>query len=76
MVAGLSDGLAVAIISFGPLLSTIVAVIVVALTILCWPPLRRFAVDRAWCVITPHRVRAGCAEGLIYSGRGKIPIIL
>ena len=37
---------------------------------------RRAAVDRAWCIITPHRVRAGCAEGLIYSSRGKIPIIL
>ncbi len=75
MVAGLSAGLSAAIISFGPV-PTIVAVIVMALTILCWPPLRRFAVDRAWCIITPHRVRAACAEGLIYSSRGKIPIIL
>ncbi len=75
LLAGLSAGLAAAIISFGAV-PTIVAVIVIALTIFCWPPLRRFAVDRAWCNITPHRVRAGCAEGLIYSSRGKIPIIL
>ena len=37
---------------------------------------RQFAVDRVWCVITTHRVRVGCAEGLIYSSRGKIPVIL
>ena len=75
LVAGLSAGLTAAIISFGAV-PTIVAVIVITLTILCWPPARQFAADRAWCIITPHRVRAGCAEGLIYSSRGKIPIIL
>ena len=75
VVSGLSAGLTAAIISFG-VLPTIVAVIVITLTIVCWPLARRFAADRAWCIITPHRVRAGCAEGLIYSSRGKIPIIL
>ena len=75
LVSGLAAGLAAAISSFGAV-PTIIAVIVVALTILCWPPARRFAADRAWCIITPHRVRAGCVEGLIYSSRGKIPIIL
>jgi hypothetical protein len=75
LVLGLSAGLAAAIIAFGAG-PTIVAVIVIALTILCWPTVRRFAAGRAWCIITPHRVRAGCAEGLIYSSRGKIPIIL
>ena len=75
LVSGLSAGLAAAIISFGTV-PTIVAVIVITLTILCWPTARQVAVDRAWCIITPHRVRAGCAEGLIYSSRGKIPIIL
>ena len=75
LVSGLSAGLAAAIISFGALL-TIAAVIGITLTILCWPTTRRFTIDRAWCIITPHRVRVGCAEGLIYSSRGKIPIIL
>jgi hypothetical protein len=75
LLSGLSAGLATAVISFG-VLPAIVAMIVITLTILCWPTARRFAVDRAWCIITPHRVRAGCAEGLIYSSRGKIPIIL
>ena len=75
LVAGLSAGLAAAISSFGAV-PTVLAMVVIALTTLCWPPARRFAIDRAWCLITPHRVRAGCAQGLIYSSRGKIPIIL
>jgi hypothetical protein len=75
LVSGLSAGLAAAIISFGAVPAA-VAVIVIALAVLCWPTARRFAVNRAWCIITPHRVRVGCAEGLIYSSRGKIPVIL
>ena len=75
LVSGLSVSLAAAVTSFGAV-PTIIAVIVMALTVLCWPPARRFAVNRAWCTITPHRVRAGCVESLIYSSRGKIPIIL
>jgi hypothetical protein len=75
LMAGLSAGLAAAISSVGAVPTTL-AIIVIALTILCWPRARRFAVDRAWCIITPHRVRAGCTQGLIYSSRGKIPIIL
>jgi hypothetical protein len=75
LVSGLAAGLAAAISSFGAV-PTIIAVIVGALTILCWRPARQFATDRAWCIITPHRVRVGCVEGLIYSSRGKIPIIL
>lgn len=41
-----------------------------------WPPVRRFVVARARCVITPHRIRAGCAQAWIHSRRGKLPIIL
>lgn len=74
-VTGLSAGLAAAISSVGAV-PTILAMVVIALTILCWPRARRLAVDRAWCIITPHRVRTGCTQGLIYSSRGKIPIIL
>lgn len=75
LVSGLAVGLVAAIRAFGTV-PTIIAVIVVALAILCWPPARRFATRRAWCIITAHRVRVGCVEGLIYSSRGKIPIIL
>jgi hypothetical protein len=75
LVLGLSAGLAAAMSSLGALW-TIAAVIGITVAISCWPTARRFAVDRAWCIITPHRVRVGCAEGLIYSSRGKIPVIL
>jgi hypothetical protein len=40
------------------------------------PPLRRRASARAWCVITPHRVRAGCAGAWIHSRSGKLPAVL
>jgi hypothetical protein len=75
LVAGLSAGLTAAIISVGAV-PIMAAVAVVALAIVCWPRARRFTLDRAWCIITPHRVRAGCAQGLIYSSEGKIPVIL
>jgi hypothetical protein len=75
LVSGLSAALTAAIISFGAW-PTIALMIGITLTMLCWPTARRFAVGRAWCIITPHRVRVGCAEGLIHSRRGKIPVIL
>jgi hypothetical protein len=45
---------------------------------LAWlfPALRRFLAARFWCVVTPHRVRAGCVHGWIHSRYGKIPVIL
>ncbi|HEV7824678.1 MAG TPA: hypothetical protein VGP02_07205 [Mycobacteriales bacterium] len=41
-----------------------------------WPPARRVLIARAWCVVTPHRVRTACAEAWIHSRSGKIPIVL
>jgi hypothetical protein len=41
-----------------------------------WPPARRLLIARAWCVITPHRVRAGCAGAWIHSRQGKLPAVL
>jgi len=75
LLAGLTAGLTSAIISFGAA-PTIVVVIVIALAIVCWPSARRWTVGRVWCVITAHRVRVGCVEGLIYSSRGKVPVVL
>jgi hypothetical protein len=40
------------------------------------PSVRRFVIQGAWCVITPHRVRRACAEARIFTRHGKIPIIL
>ena len=41
-----------------------------------WPAARKRVVIRAWCVITAHRVRTGCAQAWIHSRRGKIPVVL
>jgi hypothetical protein len=75
LVLGLTAGLTAAIMSFG-IVPTIAPAIVITLATLCWSPARRLAAYRAWCIITAHRVRVGCVEGLIYSSRGKIPVVL
>lgn len=75
LLAGLGAVLALGIVSVG-VLPTIAVVTVTILVVLGWPLTRRFALDRAWCIITAHRVRVGCAEAMIYSSRGKIPIIV
>lgn len=41
-----------------------------------WSPSRRVLLGRAWCIITPHRVRVGCVQARIYNSRGRLPIIL
>jgi len=41
-----------------------------------WPRGRRFLIARAWCIVTPHRVRVGCAQAWIHSRAGKIPAVL
>ncbi|MGW5264434.1 hypothetical protein ACWEQG_25955 [Microbispora sp. NPDC004025] len=55
---------------------TIVAGSLVCLLVLVWPQARREVAGRFWCVVTPHRVRTACAEALIVSRRGKLPVIL
>ena len=75
LLAGLSAILTIGIIAIGvwPIIAGGTAMI---LAVLLWPPARQFMLGRAWCVITAHRVRVGCAEAMIYSSRGKIPFIL
>jgi hypothetical protein len=43
---------------------------------LAWAPSRRRLIARAWCVITPHRVRVGCINAWVQTRRGKLPFIL
>jgi hypothetical protein len=40
------------------------------------PGIRRRAVARAWCVISEHRVRSGCAQARIHSRQGRLPAVL
>jgi hypothetical protein len=37
---------------------------------------RRFLAARLWCIVTPHRIRSGCAQAWIHSRYGKLPVIL
>jgi hypothetical protein len=43
---------------------------------LAWAPSRRRLIARAWCVITPHRVRTGCMHSWVQSRDGRLPVIL
>jgi hypothetical protein len=71
-------GLAAIWMALGP--ATVAAVTVglaVALAATAAVPAgRRYLVGRAWCVVTPHRVRVGCAQAWIHSRSGKIPAVL
>lgn len=58
------------------LAATAGAGLAVAVVILRWPPARTRIVARAWCVVTPHRVRVGCVNGWVQTRRGKLPIVL
>jgi hypothetical protein len=40
------------------------------------PAGRRSLSARAWCIVTPHRIRVGCAQAWIHSRDGKIPAVL
>ena len=44
--------------------------------LLFWPPARQWWIARAWCLITPHRVRAGCVNAWVQNRGGKLPFIL
>jgi hypothetical protein len=58
------------------MMATLAAMAVLIGVAMIWAPSRHYLSDRAWCVITPHRVRVGCVQGWIHSRRGKIPIVL
>jgi hypothetical protein len=40
------------------------------------PPSRGRLIARAWCVVTPHRVRTGCRRARVQTTDGSPPIIL
>ncbi len=43
---------------------------------MAWPPARRRLIARAWCVITPHRVRTGCVHAWVQTRDGRLPAVL
>lgn len=50
--------------------------LVAAGALLRWPPARTRIIARAWCVITPHRVRVGCVNSWVQTRSGRLPIVI
>ena len=47
-----------------------------AAALLLLPSARQWCIARAWCLITPHRVRAGCVNAWVQTRSGRLPFIL
>lgn len=47
-----------------------------AAALLCLPSARRWLVARAWCVVTPHRIRTGCVNAWVQTRSGRLPVVL
>jgi hypothetical protein len=60
----------------GWLIAAAVATAAAAAGLCLWPSGRDFLRSRAWCVITAHRVRAGCMNAWVQSRNGKLPVVL
>ena len=79
---GLSAGLATVGLASGYALGAawLIAIATAGLVLLAaglaWPPSRRRLVARAWCVITPYRVRTGCRHAWVQTRDGRLPVIL
>jgi hypothetical protein len=75
LLAGLALILIVLVKTLGPN-GAVVVVTVMTTLLFGWSPTRRWLVARAWCILTPHRLRAGCAQARIHTRRGRLPVIL
>jgi hypothetical protein len=79
---GLSAGLAAVMLASGYELGAVWLIAIAAIGLgllaggLAWPASRRRLITRAWCVITPHRIRTGCRHAWVQTRDGRLPIIL
>ncbi len=58
------------------LIAVAAATMAILITAMTWPPSRQAIIARAWCVITPHRVRTGCTHAWIQTRDGRLPVVL
>ena len=58
------------------LIAAVAATVAILAAAMTWPPSRQAIIARAWCVITPHRVRTGCAHAWIQTRDGRLPVVL
>ena len=78
LIAGVLLG-AIAIgyaLGLGWLMATAAAMTAILAATLAYPASRRRVIARAWCVITPHRVRTGCTQAWIQTRDGRLPTVL
>jgi hypothetical protein len=58
-------------LTWATIISTILALVVMAV-----PPTRQFAVRRAWCVLSRHRIQRACYETRMHTRSGRLPLVL
>ena len=79
---GLVTGLAGVLLASGYMLGAawLIAITVIGLVLftgaMTWPPARKRLIARAWCVITPHRVRTACTHSWVQTRDGRLPTVL
>jgi hypothetical protein len=79
---GLSAGLAAVGLASGYALGAAWLIAIAAVGLaglaagLAWAPSRRRLIARAWCLVTPHRVRTGCRHAWVQTRDGRLPVIL
>ena len=78
LIAGTVLGMIGIGVTLGPgwLIAAAAAAMAILGVALTWRPSRRRIIARAWCVITPHRVRTGCAQAWIQTRDGHLPAVL
>jgi hypothetical protein len=52
----------------------ILITVVIVVTVLPWT--RRFALRRAWCVLSRHRIQRACFETRMHTRSGRLPLVL
>ena len=79
---GLTTGLAAVLLASGYALGAVWLIAIAATGLvmlaagLAWPRSRQRLIARAWCVITPHRIRTGCRHAWVQTRDGRLPVIL
>lgn len=74
-VTGASVGIALEL-GTAWLIGLAAAAAVIMAALLSWSPARRRIIARAWCIITPHRIRAGCLHAWVQTRYGRLPVVL
>ncbi len=78
LVGGVLAGTVAIGVTLGPgwLITAVATTTAVLAAAVAWPPARRRLVARAWCVVTPHRVRTGCAHAWVQTRNGRLPSVI